>query len=306
MADKKAERLINLTLALLATSRYLKKSEIFANVNGYSGNAESMDRMFERDKSELRDLGIDISVGDLDPFFDDEPGYRIFKDSYSFQLKNLDPADVGILSVAAKLWNDSVLGVDAQAGLLKLESLGISNDTNSNLTFDYRYEDPTANLTEIESAILEEKSIKFLYRDGNEIREVDPYRILLWNGFWYFIGLDKAKGEIRTFKVSRISGEVLQTKSKFKIPENFDVKAHIPVLDRFQVTLKIPEGKAVVLRNLGELVESDEGYDIYKLVFADAETGLREILRHGADVQILEPKSLISSYKSALEKLTNV
>ena len=80
MVDKKAERLINLTIALLAANRYLKKSEIFKSVEGYSGTADSMDRMFERDKNELRSLGIDISVGDIDPLFDDEPGYRIFKD----------------------------------------------------------------------------------------------------------------------------------------------------------------------------------------------------------------------------------
>ena len=135
MADKKAERLINLTLALLATKRYLKKSEIFATVDGYSGNAESMDRMFERDKNELRSLGIDISVGDLDPLFDDEPGYRIFKDSYAFQFKDLEPADVALLSVAAKLWNDSILGIDAQAGLLKLESMGVVRDEEENFAF---------------------------------------------------------------------------------------------------------------------------------------------------------------------------
>ena len=71
MADNKTERLINLTLALLATKRYLKKSEIFRTVQGYDGTADSMDRMFERDKDDLRALGIEIQVGDLDPFFED-------------------------------------------------------------------------------------------------------------------------------------------------------------------------------------------------------------------------------------------
>jgi len=58
MADTKTERLVNLTLALLASKRFLKKSEILRTVAGYEGSAESMDRMFERDKDDLRALGI--------------------------------------------------------------------------------------------------------------------------------------------------------------------------------------------------------------------------------------------------------
>jgi proteasome accessory factor B len=72
VSDQKTERLINLTLALLASKRYLSKSEIFNTVAGYSGSAESMERMFERDKDELRNLGIQIEVKALDPLFDDE------------------------------------------------------------------------------------------------------------------------------------------------------------------------------------------------------------------------------------------
>lgn len=64
MPIEKAERLINLTMALLAAQRYIKKSQIFAVVAGYSGSAEAMERMFERDKDDLRNLGIVIEVGD--------------------------------------------------------------------------------------------------------------------------------------------------------------------------------------------------------------------------------------------------
>jgi len=74
MSAQKTERLINLTLALLATKRYLTKSEIFSTVAGYTGSPETMERMFERDKDELRELGIEIEVGGLDPLFEDDQG----------------------------------------------------------------------------------------------------------------------------------------------------------------------------------------------------------------------------------------
>ena len=64
--SRKIERLINLTIALLATKRYLTKSEIFRSVEGYEGSAETKERMFERDKDDLRSLGIEIEVGSFD------------------------------------------------------------------------------------------------------------------------------------------------------------------------------------------------------------------------------------------------
>jgi len=68
VSDRKTERLINLTLALLSTKRYLKKSQILENVFGYEGSQDAKERMFERDKDDLRSLGIEIEVGDLDNF----------------------------------------------------------------------------------------------------------------------------------------------------------------------------------------------------------------------------------------------
>jgi len=67
--SRKIERLINLTIALLATKRYLTKSEIFNSVEGYEGTPETKERMFERDKDDLRSLGIEIEVGSFDPLF---------------------------------------------------------------------------------------------------------------------------------------------------------------------------------------------------------------------------------------------
>ena len=306
MVDKKAERLINLTIALLAANRYLKKSEIFKSVEGYSGTADSMDRMFERDKNELRSLGIDISVGDIDPFFDDEPGYRIFKDSYGFQLKDLEPADVALLSVAAKLWNDSVLGADAQSSLIKLESLGLTETQDSTLTFSYRYENPTLNLGKIEEAILTTKSIKFNYRDSDLIREVEPYRIALWRGFWYVIGKDIDKNDVRIFKVSRISGEVSITKKDFKPPREFNVSEQLPSGDNYEVILKVANDKSVVLRNLGEVIGTEGDEDLVRVYFSDHGEALRELLRHGNNVKVESPKELKDSYRRTLEVLADV
>ena len=109
MGDKKAARLINLTLALLATRRFITKEEIFRSVEGYDGNNESMDRMFERDKNDLRKLGIEIAVSELDPLFGDEVGYRINQNEFQFQLPSLSPTEAMLIASALSLWQDPVL-----------------------------------------------------------------------------------------------------------------------------------------------------------------------------------------------------
>ena len=81
--SRKSERLVNLVIALLATKRNLTKSEIFRTIEGYEGSNESMERMFERDKDELRSLGVEIEVSGLDPLFDDEQGYRIRPETHA-------------------------------------------------------------------------------------------------------------------------------------------------------------------------------------------------------------------------------
>ena len=82
MASEKNERLVNLTIALLATKKFLTKTQIFKAVVGYEGSSEATDRMFERDKEELRSLGIEIEMKSIDPLFDDEIGYRILPERF--------------------------------------------------------------------------------------------------------------------------------------------------------------------------------------------------------------------------------
>ena len=120
MADNKTERLINLTMALLATRRFLSKDEIFERVAGYTGKRDAVERMFERDKDDLRALGIIIQVKPQDIFFEDEVGYRILEDDYELKLGELTPSELSYLSLAAKIWRNQLF---SQSGDLALQKL---------------------------------------------------------------------------------------------------------------------------------------------------------------------------------------
>ena len=298
MSDRKTERLINLTLALLATKRYLKKSEILSNVAGYEGTQEAKERMFERDKDDLRSLGIEIEVGDLDIFFEDEPGYRIPQKSYELNVPNLSGRELALLSIASSFWNDSVLAPNAQSGIRKLQSLGIPATIEFEFRMKYRFDNPSELLEEIAKAILEKSKIKFSYDSSSlKVRHLEPYRIVFWNSYWYLIGMDIDRTGIRLFKLSRFLGGIETSKKKyeFEIPSDFEVSDHLPksnveVIHSAKIEIRRETG--TLLRQRGKLLSQGSEYDTYEINYENERVFLRELIWHGANVRILEPANL--------------
>ena len=299
MSDRKTERLINLTLALLATKRYLKKSEILANVQGYEGTQEAKERMFERDKDDLRSLGIEIEVGDLDIFFEDEPGYRIPQKSYELNVPNLTSRELALLSIASSFWNDSILAPSAQSGIRKLRSLGIPATLDFEFRMKYRFDNPSQLLEEIAKAILQKSEISFAYDSSSlKTRHLQPYRIVFWNGFWYLIGMDLDRKAVRLFKISRFLGgvEMSKKKNQFEIPQDFDVSEYLPKNDIsiiHNAKVEIKKDSAILLRERGKLISQGEDFDTYEINFEYERIFLREIIWHGSNVRIIEPANLV-------------
>ena len=298
MSDRKTERLINLTLALLATKRYLKKSEILSNVAGYEGTQEAKERMFERDKDDLRSLGIEIEVGDLDIFFEDEPGYRIPQKSYELNVPNLSGRELALLSIASSFWNDSVLAPNAQSGIRKLQSLGIPATLEFEFRMKYRFDNPSELLEEIAKAILQKSRIKFSYDSSSlKVRHLEPYRIVFWNSYWYLIGMDIDRTGIRLFKLSRFLGgiETSKKKNEFEIPVDFAVADHLPKSDVeviHSAKIEIRRETGTLLRQRGKLLSQESEYDTYEINYENERVFLRELIWHGVNVRILEPANL--------------
>lgn len=298
MSDNKTERLINLTLALLATKRYLTKSEVLENVAGYKGTQEAKERMFERDKDDLRSLGIEIEVGDLDVFFEDEPGYRIPRKSYELVVPELTGRELALISIASNFWNDSILAPRAQSGIRKLQSLGIPAAVDFDFRIKYRFENPTQVLEELSTAIDARSKVTFSYDSTSlKIRHLEPYRVLFWNGFWYLIGMDLDRKEIRLFKLSRlVSGIVISKKSnEYEIPTDFEATAYLPKSDvviLHRAKINIRKDSALILRNRGTFIEQDGEYETFQLSYENETTFLRELIWYETNIKIIEPVSL--------------
>ena len=298
MSDRKTERLINLTLALLATKRYLKKSEILTNVQGYEGSQDAKERMFERDKDDLRSLGIEIEVGDLDIFFEDEPGYRIPQKTYELNVPNLTGRELALLSVASNFWNDSILAPNAQSGIRKLQSLGIPASLDFEFRMKYRFENPSELLEEISKAILQKSRISFTYDSASlKTRHLEPYRIVFWNSYWYLIGMDIDRKAIRLFKLSRFQGsvEISKKKNEFNIPTDFDVSQHLPKQDVEiirRAVVDIRKDSGALFRRRGKQTAEGVEFDTYEIDYENERAFLREILWHGENIRLVEPQAL--------------
>ena len=306
--SRKSERLVNLTIALLATKRYLTKSEIFRTLEGYEGSAQTKERMFERDKDDLRALGIEIEVGSFDPLFEDEPGYRIKPESYKIQLTNLSHIDVALLSIAASAWQGAALDTSALSALLKLSSMGIESDLDSLPALAPRISSGSLDLELLTEAISKRDEIKFSYR-GSDLslteRNVRPYGFASAYGDWYIVGHDVERKAIRTFKSSRIAGDISTVKlsSSFDIPNDFQIQDYLKRQNATkEAELKVRVGKAHALRIHSQLLNSDGDWDSILCSFEDEDLFVQSILWHGIDCVVIHPLELRDKIISTLKQ----
>lgn len=311
MASRKNERLINLTIALLATKRYLTKSEIFRTIEGYEGAADSKERMFERDKDDLRRIGIVIDVQGVDPGFEDEPGYRIHPDTYSLNLGELNGAEVALLSLAAEAWRGAALDEPAQSALVKLRSLGIASDFESLPSLSPKLNVGSPNFLPLTRAIMDHMSVSFTYRSAQleeELRRVNPYGLGSRNGNWYLVGLDLVRADLRIFRLDRIvdNVEFSTAKGAFASETSFDVLAFLDssLFDKREIALmSIRVGRGHALRSDARIISSDDEFDLCEIPYSDESGFIDSILWHADDVIVREPVQLRNLVIERLEAL---
>ena len=306
--SRKSERLVNLTIALLATKRYLTKAEIFKNVAGYSGDPEAKDRMFERDKDDLRSLGINIELGTFDPLFEDEAGYRIKPESYALQLSDLDATSIALLSQASKLWREAALGNSAQSGLRKLKSLGIDSDVDAIVNITSIPGDVPEQIEDLIEAITENRVITFEYRGEDlsiSLRTVEPYRLSNSRGYWYLIAMDKAKEGLRTFRLDRFASSVSMKGSSGAFTVDVEALDAMELLESDDLSVArvaIRKGKGAALRSDATISELDAEWDVADIQYRSEAQIIREVLWAGESAYILEPIDLRDQIVSILSK----
>jgi len=309
--SRKSERLVNLTIALLATKRWVTKSAIFTSVDGYEGEPEAMERMFERDKDDLRNLGIIIEVGSFDPLFEDEVGYRIRPESYQADLASITPRELSLISLATQAWQGAILNSSALSALVKLKSLGIDSDFDSIPAMTPVAHISDENFAAVIDAIAERRVISFNYLNidfTSESRVIEPYGAGTKGGFWYVAGQDLDKKALRLFRLDRFDSEV-KTQGKaasYRIPEDFVMAQALSTPEKTRsAQVKVRRDKAHTLRIRATTIEEGDEWTTLSIPYLHESELVSDVLWHGDDAFIISPESARSSAIEALTKIAH-
>jgi proteasome accessory factor B len=311
MSSAKTERLVNLTMALLASRRFLTKGEIFRRVAGYSGSQETKERMFERDKDDLRALGIEIEVGGHDPAFEDEPGYRILPERYQLPAESFSPSELGLIAVALDLWRGSELETESESVLRRFNSLGITAEQPDGFSLAHIKIDQ-AGLVEISEALSSRRTVGFNYQKvgsaNDEMRKINIMGICGWQGAWYLIGEDLDRGDIRVFRLDRITSsiEMIGKAKGYEIPSDFNVRDYLVMFnevdERARLHVRAHHGQSLRTRAL-DVKPVDGEWDEIVLPLSDLSTLCHEIFWSGNDVIVQEPLWLREQIVTSLQKI---
>lgn len=229
---EKVERLVNLIALLLNTRRPLTVDDIRETMPGYQhADYQSFKRMFERDKEELRAIGIPVERRFTD-VWEVEEGYLISKDRYYLPELNLSPDEMAALWVAAGV----VVEADGRSdqALLKLSlGAGLNGSQESPPWLRARLHLDAPSLSQFLEAVASRRRVTFAYQvPGRKIelkRKVDPYALLNKHGAWYVVGHDHLRGDVRHFKLQRITSKVTFTSRAghdFEVPSDFSVQEY--------------------------------------------------------------------------------
>jgi proteasome accessory factor B len=223
------ERLLNLVILLLETPRFLTFEQIRERLPAYDqADDESAKRMFERDKDVLRDLGVPVEVGATDAWEVDQ-GYRIPKERYYLPDIEFTEEEISALFVAAQTPGPEG---DAEQAVRKLQA-GVEPSALARLAggpVASGVDVPAGRLRAVTEAIEGRRSLSFDYRAASgEVsgRHVDPYSLVWRSGHWYVVGLDRDRGEIRSFRLSRLRSDPQDAGEAPAPPEDFDGREHL-------------------------------------------------------------------------------
>ena len=311
----KAERLLNLLMALRASRVGLSREQIQARVRGYDASSGvAFERRFERDKDELRAMGVPLVT--LTDALGNVTGYRV-QGAWTLPPLELGPGELAVLGLAARMWQGADLAPAATNALSKVEArLGLRSAPASDAPVVGLVTE-TPLLPALIEACTRRQSVSFGYRKPTDPapvrRHVQPWGVVLWQGHWYLVGNDVDRGEQRVFRASRISGPLHHRDEKYDVPAGFDVAAAVGRFEAeslIELHVEVEPGAAASLRRVGapagevrEGAGSGDGTGLLVLPVHDLATGVAEVLAHAPRARVIGPPEAVQQARSQLESI---
>jgi proteasome accessory factor B len=319
VAAAKTERLMNLLIMLLVQRGYVSRDRIRDLLYKESSD-EAFERMFERDKEELRSLGVPIETGSHDPLFEDEPGYRISPDRFALPPIELTADEAAVVGLATKVWEHARLAEATTEAVRKLTAAGAEVDVAALDLVEPRLAAEEPSFDVFLEAVQERTAVRFDYRTsgGPDVsgRHLQPWGVVRFSGRWYVVGFDLDRQDRRVFRLSRVAGEARKVgePNSYQVPEGIDVREIAratlrPERAQEPAVLLVRTGAGHTLRRRAEQIEQlapgergpDDGVwerlHLQSPPFDLAE----EVLAHGSDAYVESPPALRQAVIERLE-----
>lgn len=317
----KSERLLNLVILLLVSRSYVSKDRIREAIEPYrTGSDEAFEKMFERDKEDLRALGVPIEIGYLDPLFEDEQGYRIRRDAFELPEIDLEPDEVAVLGLAARVWQHAGMAATTSGALVKLKAAGYEIDPEALSALQPRLVVEEPAFDSMWEATVSRQPVEFDYRRPGDteptVRRLQPWGVASVRDRWYVVGHDLVRESPRSFRLSRIEGPVRRFGSagSYEVPEGTDVRllieSLVPERNPVSATVLARQGSAHGLRRRATLLDTavkgpDDrtAWDRLEVTAANLGDLLGEILGYADAVVVEEPVELRDAVVRRLDAL---
>jgi len=302
------------------------KAKRYPNATSIANQFEISTKTAQRDIDFMRDrLSCPLIY---DP---GERGYFYKDDTFSLPMIYLSPEELSALLIARKALKDisgGTLGKELSSVLNKITNILTKHNVNedaidASFSLQLIEYSPVSENTfrAVLEGCLKKKRLSFTYfspakEEINE-RKVDPYHLFNYMGTWHLLAKCHLRDEIRDFALNRISKPELLNET-CKVPADFDFKKYF--LSSFglykgkllrEVTLRFSPIKAKWVRDQvwhkGQKAKyfADGSLELSFPVSGFSEIKM-EILKHGADVEVIKPKSLRELIKAEAEKITQI
>ncbi len=292
----KLERLLNLTAALLHAEIPLTAEELRDRVGGYPDTKATFRRAFERDKDDLRSMGMPLRVEPVPGVDPPVDGYRLDRDEYAGTELAFEADELAALHLATSL-------VQLDGDDTALVKLGAgSGDAPAASVGRVPFNDTLATMI---GAAVDRNALSFTYNDVERI--VEPWKLSFTRGHWYLSGFDRLREDQRLYRVDRIKdGVSLSGPAKAPVGdvnEPIDLRGWElgdgPVI---KATILVDADQAAYARHiLGEVVDRSDGSVTATLDVRNIDAFRSFVLSFLEHAEILEPADLRTDFVEWLE-----
>jgi len=319
-SDEKTERLLNLLITLLVSRTYVTKDRLRVVIEGYRDlDDAAFEKKFERDKDELRALGVPIEIGSHEPYFDDAVGYRVRPDAFALPDIELTADEAAVVGLAARVWQHAGLAARTGDALRKLTAAGVEVDRSALDIAQPRLDATEPAFADLWDATQRRMPVTFAYRRSGaaeaSARTVRPWGLVSSQGRWYLAGFDVDRDDTRIFRLSRIEGAVRRAgrPGSFTVPDDLDLRSLtrtlLPTEPVAEARLLVRPGAGLGLRARASEVRAATGatppgeWEELRVPYAREDALVDEVLSYGPVVVVRDPES---ARAAVVRRLTSV